>query len=470
MQSIADQIDTPFVQAALTQLREARLAPIVAAGVLPSRRAMTTWVGDLQQGDGGKGAMADRLAAHHQIVVRVQGGDNAGHTTVFRSESGRDIVVKNHILPSGMRQPETIGVLANGVLINAERLADELETFSAAVPDVRDRLVVSTRAHLILPLHIDVDRKQERLRSDKAIGTTKRGIGPANVCKINRIGLRVADLRDPDIVRERISAAVDFFGLDESEIDRNIEWIEHHRPLLLERAVDTSRLIDDLVATGHSVLFEGAQGPLIDFEQGIYPFVTTSPTTVHSVGSGSGLDVSRVQNRIGVLKVYQTMVGSGAFVSEDHGAVGDRLRALGEEVGTTTGRDRRCGWLDLVQARWAVGVNRFTSVVLTKLDVLDTFDSIGLCVGYERNGELLIEFDAEHASLQTCTPVYRYFDGWLTSTAACTSFEDLPLEARRFIEFIGGQLNVEIGAVTVGPRDTDILCRPGTRFSSVVAA
>jgi adenylosuccinate synthase len=316
-----------------------------------------------------------------------------------------------------------------------------------------------------------VDHAQEAARSAAtAIGTTKRGIGPANVSKTNRIGVRVTDLRDMGVVEERIRANVAFFGLDEQDVATNLAWLAQYRELLLERCVDTSRLINDLVESGHSVLFEGAQGPLIDLEHGIYPYVTTSPTAIHSVGSGSGFDVSRVQNRIGVLKVYQTMVGNGAFVSEDHDELGTRMRVEGDEFGTTTGRSRRCGWLDLVQARWAVEVNGFTSIVVTKLDVLDSFDRVGVCVGYALDGELVLEFDAEHAVLEQCTPVFRYFDGWLTSTKDVETYEDLPLEARRLVDFIGRQVGVEIGAVTVGPRDEDMLVRSGTRLSTLVAS
>ena len=470
MTTHVDEIDSGYVHAARQSRQLERLAPLRAAGLQPGPASTTTWVGDLQQGDGGKGAMTDRLAAYHQVVVRVQGGDNAGHTTVYKDATGRDIVLKNHILPSGMRHPGTIGILANGVLINAQRLVTELEQFAKAAPDISDRVFVSGRAHLILPLHISVDERQERQRSHtgSVIGTTGRGIGPANVCKINRVGVRVHDLANLTIVEERIRAAVAFFGLPEEEIAKNLDWLWQYRDLLLEREVDSSRLINDLVETGHSVLFEGAQGPLIDFEHGIYPYVTTSPTTVHSVSTGGGFDIARVDRRVGVLKVYQTMVGNGAFVSEDFSELGDRLRTEGQEHGTTTGRDRRCGWLDLLQARWAIEINGFTSIVLTKLDVLDGFDQIGICIGYERDGEVLTEFDAEHATLEECTPIFRYFDGWRSSTKEATSFEELPAEAYTFIAFIGEQLGIEVDGVTVGPRSTDMITRSGTSLEDLM--
>ena len=341
-------IDAQYVSAQRAQRREERLGRLRRQGLRPSSAPAATWIGDLQQGDGGKGAMTDRLAAQHGVVVRVQGGDNAGHTTVFQASDGSETVVKNHLLPSGMRHPNVIGVLANGVLINLERLASELTSFEEFAPGIGGRVFVSGRAHLILPLHRSVDDRQEAARegTGSAIGTTRRGIGPANVCKVNRIGLRVHDLADPKLIEKRIREAVQFFDLPEYEVERNVEWVRRYRDVALTREVDSARLIEDLVATDHSVLFEGAQGPLIDLEHGIYPYVTTSPTAVHSVGSGAGFHPHQIDHRIGVLKAYQTMVGNGAFVSEDLSDLGDRLRLEGDEFGTTTGRQRRCGWLD----------------------------------------------------------------------------------------------------------------------------
>ena len=457
-------IDPAFLDAIRMSRRRQRLARTLLPVPAPSGRARTTWVGDLQQGDGGKGAMTDRLARVHHAVVRVQGGDNAGHTTVFTDTQGNDVVVKNHVIPSGLRQPTTIGIIGNGMLINAQRLADELQALSPVMADLSDRVFVSDRAHLILPLHRVVDATQEDAKelTGRAVGTTRRGIGPANVSKVNRIGIRVGDLSDWSVVTSRVTDNITFFGLGAEHIDVNLSWLADHTKMLLDRAVDSIRLIDDLVSSGYSVLFEGAQGPLIDLERGIYPYVTTSPTAIHSVASGGGFDISRIDHRIGVLKVYQTMVGNGAFVSEDHADVGQQLRLKGEEFGTTTGRSRRCGWLDLLQARWAVDVNHFTSVVLTKLDVLDTFERIGVCVAYELDGRIIAEFEPDHDQLCRCRPVYRYFDGWLSSTRHVATYDALPDRAREFVDFIADHLGVEVGAVTKGPRDSDMLVRLGS--------
>lgn len=445
---------------------------LVAMGLSVPAEQQVTWVGDLQQGDGGKGAMVDRLANSHQLIVRSQGGDNAGHTTVFSTADGVDVVFKNHIIPSGLRHPGCIGILGNGVLINAERLSEELTSYASHVPDIADRLLISGRAHLVLPLHrlVDGHQEQHKQKSSREIGTTQRGIGPTNVSKVNRIGIRVADLADLELVQERLLANLDFFGVDPAEhVQPNLDYLQRYRQLLLGLAVDTGQLMNTALAEGYSLLFEGAQGPLIDLEHGIYPYVTTSPTAVYSVSSGGGVDLARVTHRVGVLKMYQTMVGNGAFVSEDHGELGVRLREAGGEIGTTTGRPRRCGWLDLVHAHWSVGLNRYTSVVLTKLDVLDEFDEIGVCVAYQRDGQLLAHFEPEQDTLVRCQPVYRYFKGWNCSTKKVECYEELPEQAIELIEFIVDYLGVQLGAVTNGPREQDILVPIASELAPMLA-
>lgn len=443
---------------------EALLQPLNTLGLKPNGRQRITWVGDLQQGDGGKGAMVDRLAAHHHVVARVQGGDNAGHTAVFVHD-GHEVVTKVHLLPSGLRHSATIGVLANGVLVNAEQLNHDLEEFSLVSPSVVDRLYISDRAHLVLPLHIQVDKLQEdqKTASGSEIGTTRRGIGPANLSKVNRIGLRVRDLRRTSTVAQRIRQNVDFFRLDEKEIDRNIEWVETYQSVLVDRAIDSVRFLSEAASAGYSILFEGAQGPLIDTEQGLYPYVTTSPTAFYSVAPGAGFDTCLVKHRIGVLKAYQTMVGNGAFISEDHGAIGERLRAQGNEFGTTTGRPRRCGWVDLVHARWAVEINNYSCIVLTKIDVLSGFDEIGMCVAYEHDGGRIFNFMPEHEFLLECRPVYHFMAGWHGVTGTVKSYEDLPAEVHQFVEYVSAYLGVDVAGVTVGPRDEDFLPRAAYR-------
>ncbi|WP_158891356.1 adenylosuccinate synthase [Amycolatopsis anabasis] len=464
------QLDVRAIRRLRLDGRQQYLRTILELAGAPGADQAITWVGDLQQGDGGKGAMTDRLAAVHQLVVRAQGGDNAGHTTVFEDDTGRQVVFRNHILPSGMRHPGRIGILGNGVLINPERLSREFEAIAEQVPDALDRLLISGRAHLVLPLHREVDERQEHDKFGRTveIGTTQRGIGPANISKINRVGVRVWDLRDPHRVEQRIRDNVQFFALPEAKVRENVDWLLAYRDLLLARAVDSVPLINAAANAGYSILFEGAQGPLIDPEHGIYPYVTTSPTAFYSVASGSGLEPGRVNHRIGVLKAYQTMVGNGAFVTEDLSPLGARIREVGNEFGTTTARERRCGWLDLVQARWAAELNRYTSVVLTKLDVLDTFEQIGVCVAYEHNGNLVTDFQPEHEFLSACTPVYRFFPGWLRDTRGLTRYADLPPQAREFIDFIEDYLDTPVGAATKGPRDTDMLMKPASEIAGIL--
>ncbi|MFC3997406.1 TIGR00730 family Rossman fold protein [Nocardiopsis sediminis] len=434
--------------------------------------APVTWVGDLQQGDGGKGAMVDRLAPHHDLVVRVQGGDNAGHTVAFRDGRGPATVLKNHLVPSGMRHPGVVGVIGNGVLVNPETLAGELADLDARGFAVSGRLLLSDRAHLVLPLHLRADARQEDGdRADgEVIGTTRRGIGPANVCKYNRTGVRVRDTADLDLVRDRLRLSAGLFGLPPSCVDDDVEWVRAHRDLLLSMAADTTALLGAAVEAGRPVLFEGAQGPLIDVDHGIYPYVTTSPTVFHSVPAGTGVDGARVRHRVGVLKAYQTMVGNGGFVTEETGELGALLRERGAESGTTTGRPRRCGWLDLAHAHWSAELNRYTSVVLTKLDVLDGFDRIGVCVGYRRAGDDgPLPFRPEEDYLRSCTPIYTHLPGWRTSTTHARDYADLPAELTAFAGFVSAYLGVPVSGISKGPHADDLIVVPGGELAEVMA-
>lgn len=457
------------VRARRERRRQEILAPLAARGVAAPRRQSLAWVGDLQQGDGGKGAMTDRLAPAHQIVVRVQGGDNAGHTTVFRNAEDQRVVLKSHLVPSGLRHPGTIGVIANGVMLNPRTLTDELAELTEHGFDIAQRILVSDRAHLVLPLHqrADVSQEEHRGQQADAIGTTRRGIGPANVSKVNRTGIRVRDLADLRLVEQRLAQNVALFGLPEECVAENLAWLAEYGPAVQQYAIDSVRFLNAAVDAGYSVLFEGAQGPLIDIDHGIYPFVTTSSTGFHSVTGGTGVDAARVQHRIGVLKAYQTMVGNGAFVTEDTQALADSLRSLGDEVGTTTGRPRRCGWLDLAHARWAAELNGYTSIVLTKLDVLDDFETIGVCVGYENAQGKHLEFEPDEEYLRSCTPVYEYLPGWLSPTRKVRSYENLPSRAKEFVDYISAYLDLPVSGVSKGPADDDLIVVPGGEIDGI---
>jgi adenylosuccinate synthase len=446
--------------------KRALLAPVAHWNQVERSEQMVTWVGDLQQGDGGKGAMSDRLAKYHHVVVRTQGGDNAGHTSCFTDERNRIVQLKTHIVPSGVRHRKVIGLIANGVLLNPEQLITEIAQLAPLDPTIADRIYISDRAHIVFPFHRQIDIMQEasKLKQSREIGTTKRGIGPANLSKVGRIGIRVYDLAHPELVADRIRDNVDFFKLPSDCLRESLDWIEKYRSFLLERAIDSTKFLNAALDEGYSIVFEGAQGPLIDLEHGIYPYVTTCPTAFYSVGLGAGIDSSRVRNKVGVLKVYQTMVGNGCLVTEDKGDFGERLRSLGNEFGTTTNRPRRCGWLDLVCSKWAVDINKYTSVILTKLDILDSFPEIGVCIAYENNGEYIVDFKPEQEYLVNCQPVYKFFKGWQCSTASVTTFAALPWETRIFIEYIAQYLNVDIAGVTKGPKEFDLLENPASEF------
>ncbi|WP_406419487.1 TIGR00730 family Rossman fold protein [Streptomyces sp. NBC_01614] len=451
--------------------QEDLLALLSACDAVVPQIPNLTWIGDLQQGDGGKGAMVDRLAPFHHIIVRVQGGENAGHTTSFINEKNETVVLKNHLIPSGLRHPGTVGVITGGVLVNPEKLLTEIDEMDSEGFDVSGRIFLSDRAHLVLPMHRLVDHLQEANRGQEgAIGTTKRGIGPANVSRANRTGVRVCDLEDMETVRLRLQENARLFGLPSGSVHENYAWLSTFRDKVLAIAVDSVRLLEVATEEGYSILFEGAQGPLIDIDHGNYPFVTTCPTTFHAVGSSTGIDSSQIHHRIGVLKTYQTMVGNGAFVTEDTGALGDRLRTVGKESGTTTGRPRRCGWLDLPHALWASRRNKCTSVALTKLDVLDEFSSIGVCTGYAYHGEEDLEFRPDEKYLSECTPIYRFFPGWLTSTNGVARYSELPVQAQNLVDYISDYLNLPVSSVTTGPRDQDILVRPGGEIETIYSS
>jgi adenylosuccinate synthase len=450
--------------------RRKRLAPVAHLKLTGNDEQMVTWVGDLQQGDGGKGAMSDRLARYHHVVVRTQGGDNAGHTTCFVDRQNKMFELKTHVVPSGVRHRDVVGIIANGVMLNPEQLVAEIAQLTPFDSAVARRVYISDRAHIVFPFHRQIDILQEDMKQKqcKEIGTTKRGIGPANLSKVGRIGIRVYDLANLESVADRIKDNIDFFNLPSNYIQDSLNWIMKYREFLLERALDSTKFLNAALDEGYSIVFEGAQGPLIDLEHGIYPYVTTCPTAFYSVGLGTGIDGGRVKNKVGVLKVYQTMVGNGRFVTEDPGELGNQLRSLGNEFGTTTSRPRRCGWLDLVCCKWAVDLNGYTSVILTKLDILDTLPEIGVCVAYENNGKYIIDFRPEQEYLVNCRPVYKFFKGWQRSTESIAAFVDLPMETKVFIEYIAQYLNIDIGGVTKGPKDCDLLENPASKFGGLL--
>lgn len=412
-----------------------------------------------QWGDEGKGKITDYLASQAQLVARYQGGNNAGHTVKVGGE-----VFKLHLIPSGMLYPDSACVIGNGVVVDPQVLVDELDYLINRGIDV-SRLIVSNKAHVILPYHKELDRLEEEARLEK-IGTTGRGIGPCYVDKYSRCGIRMGDF----INEKRFEQALARVLPDKNRVLEKIynqpgftvaQIIEQYRPILprlAEITQDTSVVIEQARLEGKNILFEGAQGTLLDVDHGTYPFVTSSNPTAGGAASGLGIGPNRIDKVIGVVKAYTTRVGEGPFPTELHDAVGDKIRERGHEFGTTTGRPRRCGWFDAVMVKYSVRVNGLTGISLMLLDVLDAFDTIKVCIGYRYKGEILTEFPTEEYVLQHCEPVYQTLAGWQQDTTNVREFSDLPQATKDYIGFLAEQVGCAIQLVSVGPgRDQTIV-------------
>jgi len=388
-----------------------------------------------QWGDEGKGKIVDLLTPHFSIVARYQGGHNAGHTVYVR---GQKFVL--HLIPSGILHPGVICVIGNGVVVDPHALFAEVDELARLGIDVTGRLLVSDKAHLILPYHRELDVLAEARRGERKIGTTSRGIGPAYEDKIGRRGVRVGDLADTsadgplaNAVRENVATRNRLVGNaemtgDELIADLRAVWTRL-RPLVAE----TSLYLHREIAAGKRVMFEGAQGTLLDIDHGTYPFVTSSNSTAGGAATGLGIGPRAIQAVLGVAKAYTTRVGEGPLPTELTGAMGERLRESGQEYGASTGRPRRCGWYDAVAVRYAARVNGLDALALTKLDVLDGLEEINVCTAYRCGGETLIEMPSDMAQLAACVPVYETLPGWSAPTRGVTDFHRLPAEARRYI-------------------------------------
>ena len=413
-----------------------------------------------QWGDESKGGTTDFLAENADIVARYQGGDNAGHTIVV----GKKKFVF-HLLPSGLLYPHTTNVIGNGVVVNLETLFDEIDNLQADGINVGDRLKVSSRAHLILPYH-KVIESWDDLGSSLKLGTTSRGIGPTYSDKMNRhAGIRVADLLEFDLFQKKLDFNLGAKGyiLDQigGEIDRTALLEEYHgySQRLAPYVVETSEFINNALKAGKRILYEGAQGTMLDIDFGTYPYVTSSNTTVGAVCTGLGVGPQAIDRVLGVSKAYVTRVGSGPFPTEMPPDLDEEIRHIGNEYGATTQRARRCGWLDLVALRYAAQINGFTDLVLTKFDVLDHLDEIQVCVAYQRRGEVVTAFPTSLHALEECEPVYETLPGWKASTVDVRRYEDLPENAKRYNAYISEFLDTPVTIVSVGPERTQtIVC------------
>jgi adenylosuccinate synthase len=414
-----------------------------------------------QWGDEGKGKIVDVLAPHFSIVARYQGGHNAGHT-VFTG--GTRFVL--HLVPSGILHPGIACVIGNGVVVDPRALFEEIETLARHGVEVDDRLRISNRAHVILPYHRDLDLFSEARRGDRSIGTTSRGIGPAYEDKIGRRGVRVGDLNDPSAltaeVRDNVQARNRLVGgeaLDWKRVlDDVLQYAERMRPWVC----DTSLFLARAMAQGRAVLFEGAQGTMLDIDHGTYPFVTSSNATAGGVCTGLGVGPHAIDRVLGVAKAYTTRVGGGPLPTELSGPLAERLRESGQEYGASTGRPRRCGWYDAVTVRYAARINGLDALALTKLDVLDDLDEIKICTGYRWRGDVLDEFPSDLAVLATCEAVYETLPGWKRSTRGVRSLADLPREARAYIARLEEASRVRAAIVSTGSdRDDTIFADDG---------
>ena len=421
-----------------------------------SKRRTVVVVG-AQWGDEGKGKLVDVLAEGADWVVRYQGGANAGHTVQIGEKS---FILRQ--IPSGILHPRVKCAIGNGVVLDPETLFSETDALARDGISTEGRLVVSDRAHLVLPYHKLLDGQSE---SSKALGTTGRGIGPAYEDKAARRGVRVLDLRNPARLRELIERGVAHansqltaFGSSErASVDDTLRTLESFGPRLLNMAADVGLLIHGAIKSHEAVLLEGAQGSLLDIDHGTYPFVTSSSTTSGGAATGVGIPPTAIDAVLGIVKAYTTRVGTGPLPTELDEPLGSELRKLGKEFGSVTGRPRRCGWFDGVVVRYAARVNGLTDLAVTKLDVLDTLDKIALCTAYEGDGGLYTEFPADIGIVERAEPKYEWLDGWRSSTGGARALADLPSEARRYLDRIEELVETPISYVSVGTRRDQII-------------
>ena len=407
-----------------------------------------------QWGDEGKGKLTDLLAGEMDLVVRYQGGHNAGHRIVVGGEA-----FALQLVPSGVLYDHITPVIGNGVVVDPEVLLAEIDVLTDKGVDT-SRLVVSGNAHLIMPYHQELDRVTERYLGKNSLGTTKRGIGPAYADKATRVGLRVQDLLDEKIFRQKLDVALKeknavlakvYNRLPLSADDIAARYLGEYAPRIAPMIGDTVGIVHDALAAGRNVLMEGAQATFLDLDHGTYPFVTSSNPVAGGACTGSGLGPRDIDRVIGIAKAYVTRVGAGPFPTELSDETGDLLVERGHEFGTNTGRRRRCGWFDAVMARQAVRLNSLSEVALTKLDDSDTFETVKVCVAYEANGERF-EYPPYHQSiLHQVTPIYEELPGWRADLTTATTSEDLPRAARDYVAFLAEQIGVPVRLVGVGP-------------------
>ena len=409
-----------------------------------------------QWGDEGKGKMTDYLAEEADVVVRFQGGNNAGHTV----EVG-DRQYKLHLIPSGILYDNKLNVIGNGVVVDPKALFEEIGYLEKeGVKVTPEKLIISDRAHLIMPYHRVLDILKEKARGKNDIGTTGKGIGPCYTDKFERCGIRVCDLLHEDVFEEKLRENIKMkneyitkvLGGEALDAEEILVQYKQYAEKIGPFVKDTSVKVYDSIKEDKTVLFEGAQGMLLDIDHGTYPYVTSSNTTAGGVSNGIGVGPNMITNAVGITKAYTTRVGKGPFPTELENEPGEWIRTKGHEYGVTTGRSRRCGWLDLVIVKSAVRVSGLTSLAVTKIDTLAGLDKLKVCVGYKFNGEIIDYFPASLEDLAKCEPVYEEFDGWDDSVADARSYDEIPENAKKYLERISEFTGTRISIVSVGPK------------------
>jgi len=418
-----------------------------------------------QWGDEGKGKVIDILSDRFDVVVRYQGGNNAGHTVVI---NGRKFFL--HLIPSGIFHPEKINVIGNGVVLDPISFLEEIKGLREAVIAVSPKnLLISDRVHLVMPYHQAIDQAAEALMGGKKIGTTGKGIGPAYTSKVMRSGIRATDFLSERRLIEKTKQNLTYFNYllkgyykaNVLKVDYVIESILSVREQIIPYIVNSVYLLERFRNEGKSILFEGAQASLLDIDHGTYPFVTSSSVIAGAVGSGTGFSPIHIKSIMGVFKAYLTRVGSGPFPTEQTNGIGETLRQTGSEYGTTTGRPRRCGWFDVVVARYARIINGYTGIALTKLDVLSQFEEIPVCTGYQYKGEVMREFPAELEVLENLKPVYSFRPGWKAPITGVDRFDMLPEQAQDYVRFLEEQVQCQVLIVSTGPDRNQTVMMPG---------
>jgi len=422
-----------------------------------------------QWGDEGKGKVVDVITPHVNVVVRYQGGNNAGHTVVV----GREKYVL-HSIPSGILHAGCRCVIGCGVVVDPGALIEEMESLVRRGVTLDGNLFISKNAHLIMPYHPALDLASEAKLGRRRIGTTGKGVGPAYVDKAARVGIRMADLLNERLFREKLELNVaqknrilrEIYDAQSFSVDEILNTYLRYAGWLAPYITDTALLLARWIESGYSVLFEGAQGTMLDIDHGTYPYITSSSTTAGGAATGTGVPPTRIHGVLGVSKAYATRVGAGPFPSEMSGAVAEAVRARGNEYGATTGRPRRCGWFDAVVARYATRINGLDTVALTKLDVLDQCETVKICTGYRHRGEILTEFPEDEHVVARAEPVYEEISGWLAPTTGARHEGDLPAKARRYLERLEELTGAPFCLISTGPRRAEtIVCEDSPLLS-----